>query len=58
MTQYVYNYTDGADGGRELLGGKGLGLAQMTALGIPVPSGFVVTTEACVEYMRAGGALP
>ena len=58
MAQYVYNYTDGADGGRELLGGKGLGLAQMTALGIPVPSGFVVTTEACVEYMRAGGALP
>ena len=58
MTQYVYNYMDGADGGRELLGGKGLGLAQMTALGIPVPSGFVVTTEACVEYMRAGGALP
>ena len=58
MAQYVYNYTDGADRGRELLGGKGLGLAQMTALGIPVPSGFVVTTEACVEYMRAGGALP
>ena len=58
MRQYVYNYEDAADAGRELLGGKGLGLTQMTALGVPVPAGFVVTTEACIEYMRAGGALP
>ncbi len=58
MGRYVYNYEDATDAGRELLGGKGLGLTEMTALGVPVPSGFVVTTEACVEYMRAGGAVP
>jgi pyruvate, orthophosphate dikinase len=54
MTRYVYDFAGGADAGRELLGGKGAGLAEMTALGIPVPAGFVVTTTACVEYMRAG----
>ena len=43
--------------GRELLGGKGAGLAEMTALGVPVPIGFAVTTEACVEFMRSA-ALP
>jgi len=58
MGRYVYNYEDAAGAGRELLGGKGLGLAQMTELGIPVPSGFVVTTEACIAYMNGGGALP
>ena len=58
MGRYVYNYEDAADAGRELLGGKGLGLTEMTGLGVPVPSGFVVTTEACVEYMHTGGALP
>jgi pyruvate,orthophosphate dikinase len=56
--RYVYDFSNGADVGRELLGGKGAGLAEMTALGIPVPSGFTVTTEACVEYMRANGELP
>jgi pyruvate,orthophosphate dikinase len=55
MARYVYSYRGAAKIGRELLGGKGAGLAQMTALGIPVPAGFVVTTEACVQYMRAGG---
>jgi pyruvate,orthophosphate dikinase len=54
MTRYVYDFAGGADAGRELLGGKGAGLAEMTALGLPVPAGFVVTTEACVEYMHAG----
>ncbi|HSJ94932.1 MAG TPA: PEP/pyruvate-binding domain-containing protein, partial [Gaiellaceae bacterium] len=54
MTRYVYDYTEGGDAGRELLGGKGAGLAEMTALGVPVPGGFVVSTQACVEYMRAG----
>jgi pyruvate,orthophosphate dikinase len=58
QTRYVYNYVDAADVGRELLGGKGAGLAQMTALGIPVPAGFAVTTQACVETMRRGGELP
>ena len=58
MTRYVYDFAEGADLGRELLGGKGTGLAEMTALGIPVPAGFTVTTQACVEYMRAGEELP
>ncbi|HZB85190.1 MAG TPA: pyruvate, phosphate dikinase [Gaiellaceae bacterium] len=50
---YVYDFSEGAELGRELLGGKGAGLAEMTAIGIPVPAGFTVTTEACREYMRA-----
>jgi pyruvate, orthophosphate dikinase len=57
-TKYVYDFADGAEVGRELLGGKGAGLAEMTSLGIPVPAGFTVTTEACVAYMRAGKQLP
>src|SRR5919106_1517427 len=58
METYVYDFADGADLGRELLGGKGAGLAEMTAIGIPVPAGFVVTTEACVEYRRNGREPP
>jgi pyruvate,orthophosphate dikinase len=55
VSRYVYGFGDAAGVGRELLGGKGAGLAEMTALRIPVPAGFCVTTEACVEYMRLGG---
>jgi pyruvate, orthophosphate dikinase len=58
VSRYVYSFDEGADQGRELLGGKGAGLAEMTGLGIPVPAGFTVTTEACVEYMNAGGQVP
>jgi pyruvate, orthophosphate dikinase len=58
MPKFVYSFAEGSDVGRELLGGKGAGLAEMTALGIPVPAGFTVTTEACVEYMRRGRELP
>jgi pyruvate, orthophosphate dikinase len=58
METYVYDFTEGAELGRELLGGKGAGLAEMTAIGIPVPAGFTVTTAACVEYMQNGRALP
>jgi len=43
MTRYVYDFDEPSDGGRDLLGGKGVGLAEMTQLGIPVPAGF--TTE-------------
>ncbi|HEX5583436.1 pyruvate, phosphate dikinase, partial [Gaiella sp.] len=50
----VYAYDEQAPGGRELLGGKGVGLAEMTALGAPVPAGFTVTTDACREVMRTG----
>ena len=50
----VYGFDEDAPGGRELLGGKGVGLAEMTALGVRVPAGFTVTTEACRMTMRAG----
>jgi pyruvate,orthophosphate dikinase len=51
---FVYSFDEAAPGGRELLGGKGVGLAEMTALGAPVPAGFTVTTDACREVMRTG----
>jgi pyruvate,orthophosphate dikinase len=55
MTRYVYDFEEPTDGGRELLGGKGIGLAEMTQLGIPVPAGFTITTDACRAYMASGG---
>jgi pyruvate, orthophosphate dikinase len=58
METYVYDFAKSADLGRELLGGKGAGLAEMTSIGIPVPAGFTVTTAACVEYMQNGKELP
>jgi pyruvate, orthophosphate dikinase len=58
MERYVYDFDEAATLGRELLGGKGAGLAEMTAIGIPVPSGFTITTEACREYVRGGRELP
>ena len=56
--RYVYDFDEPSDGGRELLGGKGIGLAEMTQLGIPVPAGFTITTDACRAYMAGGGELP
>jgi pyruvate,orthophosphate dikinase len=55
MTQYIYDFDEPSDGGKELLGGKGIGLAEMTLLGVPVPAGFTITTDACRAYMREGG---
>jgi pyruvate, orthophosphate dikinase len=55
MARYVYDFDEPAEGGRELLGGKGIGLAEMTQLGIPVPAGFTITTDACRAYMASGG---
>jgi pyruvate,orthophosphate dikinase len=55
---YVYDFDQPCEGGRELLGGKGVGLAEMTQLGVPVPAGFTITTEACRDYMRSGGEFP
>jgi pyruvate, orthophosphate dikinase len=55
MTRYVYDFGEPADGGRDLLGGKGVGLAEMTQLGIPVPAGFTITTDACRAFMASGG---
>src|SRR5437660_9362375 len=56
--KYVYDFDESSDGGKELLGGKGVGLAEMTGLGVPVPAGFTVTTDACRAYMANGKALP
>jgi pyruvate,orthophosphate dikinase len=60
--KYVYLFAAGKAEGqgawRNLLGGKGAGLAEMTNLGIPVPPGFTITTEACVEYFTRGGQFP
>jgi pyruvate,orthophosphate dikinase len=53
VPRYVFAFDEPCDGGRELLGGKGIGLAEMTLLGVPVPAGFTITTEACRAYMAA-----
>jgi len=55
VTRFVYAFDEPCEGGRELLGGKGVGLAEMTQLGVPVPAGFTITTDACRAYMREGG---
>ena len=54
MTKYVYQFSEGNGSQRELLGGKGANLAEMTNLGMPVPQGFTVTTEACTRYYDDG----
>jgi pyruvate, orthophosphate dikinase len=51
--RYVFDFDESAEGGKELLGGKGVGLVEMTALGIPVPAGFTITTDACRDYLRS-----
>ncbi len=56
--QWVYLFSEGAARMRDLLGGKGANLAEMTRLGLPVPPGFVVTTEACNTYLGAGEKFP
>jgi pyruvate, orthophosphate dikinase len=56
--RYVFDFGEEAPGGRELLGGKGVGLAEMTLLGVPVPAGFTVTTDACRAYMAGGKVVP
>ena len=53
-TRYVYDFDEPTEGGRELLGGKGIGLAEMTQLGVPVPAGFTIATDACRAYMEKG----
>lgn len=55
--KYVYLFSQGNAKMRNLLGGKGANLAEMTILGIPVPSGFTVTTEACIQYYEDGKKL-
>ena len=57
MTKFVYLFNEGSKDMRSLLGGKGANLAEMTNIGLPVPFGFTVTTEACNKYYEDGGAL-
>ena len=54
MTKYVYAFTEGNADMRNLLGGKGANLAEMTNIGLPVPQGFTITTEACTKYYEDG----
>src|SRR5215470_2185073 len=54
MTKYVYDFSEGNKDLKDLLGGKGANLAEMTKLGLPVPPGFVITTEACKTYLNTG----
>ena len=56
--QYVFHFKDAYGLGKELLGGKGAGLAEMTHIGVPIPQGFTVTTEACTLYYDSGKKLP
>ncbi len=58
MTTYVYRFSEGDKDQKDLLGGKGANLAEMTRLGLPVPPGFTITTEACREYLRTGDVPP
>lgn len=54
MAKWVYKFEEGSAAMRNLLGGKGCNLAEMTNLGMPIPQGFTVTTEACTEYYNSG----
>ena len=54
MAKFVYDFSEGNGSMRELLGGKGANLAEMSNLGMPVPQGFTVTTEACTKYYNDG----
>src|SRR5260221_10070956 len=62
MAKWVYSFGDGAAEGRaemkNLLGGKGAGLAEMSNLGLPVPPGFTITTEVCTHFYDNGQTYP
>lgn len=58
MPKYVYDFTEGNKDLKDLLGGKGANLAEMTNLGLPVPPGFTITTEACRHYLEHGTMPP
>src|SRR4051795_9703745 len=53
-TKYVYDFSEGSKEMKDLLGGKGANLAEMTNLKLPVPPGFTITTEACQVYLDSG----
>ncbi len=54
MPKLVYDFTEGNKDLKDLLGGKGANLAEMTNIGLPVPPGFIITTEACRYYLEQG----
>ncbi|MGZ5318918.1 MAG: pyruvate, phosphate dikinase, partial [Actinomycetota bacterium] len=55
MTKYLYDFSEGNKDMKDLLGGKGANLAEMTNMGLPVPHGFTISTEACLTYLAEGG---
>jgi pyruvate,orthophosphate dikinase len=57
-TKFVYDFAEGNKDMKDLLGGKGANLAEMTTMGLPVPPGFTITTEACLLFLEQGGAPP
>jgi len=58
VTKYVYDFSEGNKDMKDLLGGKGANLAEMTNMALPVPPGFTITTEACLRFLRDGGPPP
>ncbi|MGM0437921.1 MAG: PEP/pyruvate-binding domain-containing protein, partial [Bacillota bacterium] len=54
MTKYIYSFNEGKKEMKPLLGGKGANLSEMSNIGLPVPPGFVITTEACLDYLKKG----
>ena len=58
VKKMVYRFQEGDATMRDLLGGKGAGLSEMARIGLPVPPGFVITTEACLDYFNSGGKWP
>ena len=58
MHKYVYLFSEGSGKMRELLGGKGANLAEMANIGLPVPPGFTITCQTCMEYANAGNVWP
>jgi len=57
-TKLVYDFSEGSRDMRDILGGKGANVAEMTRLGLPVPKGFTISTEACMAFLRGGHAFP
>jgi pyruvate,orthophosphate dikinase len=55
MSKHVYSFAKGDGQNKKLLGGKGANLCEMTQIGINVPPGFVITTEACLDYLDGDG---
>ncbi|GGB06821.1 pyruvate, phosphate dikinase [Macrococcus hajekii] len=55
MSKFIYAFEEGQQSMKDLLGGKGANLSEMMRLGLPVPNGFTITTEACIQYLENGG---